>query len=224
MKRKSRVPIDVAPHSIGPCRTFTNTNNATQLISICRDLAKQTVDELISDRILCKRVTLKLKTENFEVLTRSKTLSSYTDSLTIITEKAVALLKHELDHELELPALRLMGVRVADLKQKNTDLPLLQFFSKKSTEDVLDDPSEEEEEEDEGDEEEIEQNQCLPIDENSNSSSESPSNTCPVCHKLLLGDNEKINQHIDLCLNGELVRSTIREEDQRTSSSTQKKR
>ena len=92
-------------------RTFNSTNDSLQLISVCRELAKQTVDELLSDRILCKRVTLKIKTVNFEVLTRSKTLSSYTDSLTVVTEKAVALLKHELDQDLELPALRLMGTQ-----------------------------------------------------------------------------------------------------------------
>lgn len=92
-------------------RTFNSTNDSLQLISVCRELAKQTVDELVSDRILCKRVTLKIKTVNFEVLTRSKTLTSYTDSLTVVTEKAVALLKHELDHDLELPALRLMGTQ-----------------------------------------------------------------------------------------------------------------
>ncbi len=90
-------------------RTFNSTNDSSQLISLCHDLAKKTVDELISDRILCKRVILKIKTVNFEILTRSKTLSSYTDSLNIITDKAVALLKHELDQDLELPALRLMG-------------------------------------------------------------------------------------------------------------------
>ena len=80
-----------------------------QLITFCRDLAKKVVDELLTDRILCKRVTLKMKTVHFEVLTRSKTLTSYTDSLNLITEKAIALLQHELDQELELPALRLMG-------------------------------------------------------------------------------------------------------------------
>lgn len=90
-------------------RTFSDTSDSLQLISLCRDLAKKTVDELISDRILCKRVTLKMKTANFETLTRPKMLSSYTDSLSVITDKAVDLLKHELDQDLELPALRLMG-------------------------------------------------------------------------------------------------------------------
>ena len=71
------------------------------------------MNELIADRIQCKRVTLKIKTVNFEILTRSKTLSSYTDALQVITDKAVALLKHELDQDLELPALRLMGTRLS---------------------------------------------------------------------------------------------------------------
>lgn len=95
--------------SVGHETTFNNTNDSSQLIAICQDLAKKTVDELIRDRVLCKRVTLKIKTVNFEILTRSKTLSSYTDSLSVITDKAVTLLKHELDQDLELPALRLMG-------------------------------------------------------------------------------------------------------------------
>ena len=98
-------------------RTFTGTNDASQLITVCRDLAKKTVDELLSDRIQCKRVTLKIKTINFEILTRSKTLTSYTDSLTVITDKAVALLQHELDQDLELPALRLMGKNEYDKRK-----------------------------------------------------------------------------------------------------------
>lgn len=98
-------------------RTFNGTNDSSQLITICRELAKKTVDELISDRILCKRVTLKFKTVNFEVLTRSKTLSSYTDSLSVITDKAIDILKHELDQDLELPALRLMGKNNMSLSQ-----------------------------------------------------------------------------------------------------------
>ncbi|CAF4624947.1 unnamed protein product [Rotaria sp. Silwood1] len=230
--------------SIGHETTFNGTNDSLQLISLCRDLVKKTVDELISDRILCKRITLKIKTVNFEILTRSKTLSSYTDSLNIITDKAIDLLKHELDQDLELPALRLMGVRVSDLKMKSSDLPILQFFSKKPTttttttnenthdmiEDIDNDDEVEEEEEEE--EEENENTEFLLIenqhnedydsksihfdDENSNTNT----TTCPVCQKMLLGDNDKINKHIDLCLNGEIIRTTIKEQDQQTSPQT----
>ncbi|CAF3683180.1 unnamed protein product [Rotaria sp. Silwood1] len=227
--------------SIGHETTFNGTNDSLQLISLCRDLVKKTVDELISDRILCKRITLKIKTVNFEILTRSKTLSSYTDSLNIITDKAIDLLKHELDQDLELPALRLMGVRVSDLKMKSSDLPILQFFSKKpttttttneNTHDMIEDIDNDDEVEEEEEEEENENTEFLLIenqhnedydsksihfdDENSNTNT----TTCPVCQKMLLGDNDKINKHIDLCLNGEIIRTTIKEQDQQTSPQT----
>ncbi|CAF2662158.1 unnamed protein product [Rotaria sp. Silwood2] len=226
--------------SIGHETTFNGTSDSLQLISLCRDLAKKTVDELISDRILCKRITLKIKTVNFEILTRSKTLSSYTDSLNVITDKVIALLKHELDQDLELPALRLMGVRVSDLKMKSSDLPILQFFSKKSTttttineniHDMIEDIDNDDNDDDEGEEENLNE-EFLSIenqhnedcdsklthfdDENSNTST----TTCPVCQKMLLGDNDKINKHIDLCLNGEMIRTTIKEQDQQTSPQT----
>lgn len=111
-------------------RTFTSTNDAEQLLSICRELSKKTVDELISDQIICKKVTLKMKTSQFEVLTRSKTLNSYTDSLDIITDKAISILKSELEHDLELPALRLMGKKMQKAKQTQ----LLFFFISKVSE------------------------------------------------------------------------------------------
>lgn len=200
-------------------RTFTSTNDAEQLLSICRELSKKTVDELISDQIICKKVTLKMKTSQFEVLTRSKTLNSYTDSLDIITDKAISILKSELEHDLELPALRLMGkkmqkakqtqllfffyfegVRVSDLKPKSTDSAILQFFTKKLTTD-----------DEESNHDVIEATIEPSVDE------ENPT-LCPLCQKTLIGGNDKINQHIDLCLNGEIVRSTIREQTQGTNS------
>ncbi|CAF1032395.1 unnamed protein product [Adineta steineri] len=220
--------------SIGHETTFTSTNDSSQLISICQDLAKETGDELISDRILCKRVTLKIKTVNFEILTRSKTLSSYTDALNIITDTAVALLKNELDQDLELPALRLMGVRVGDLKMKSSDLPILQFFSKQSTtsnttgenaHDIVEDIDDEDDSEGLSLDDNQHTDDCnlqLIHNNNNDDDEDSTSSTtlCPVCQKMLLGDNDKINKHIDLCLNGEMIRTTIKEEDQRTSPQT----
>jgi len=77
-------------------------------------------------------------------------------------------------------------------------------------EDIADDEDEDEEDQHNDD--------CYSkiIDEDSNTNAI----TCPVCQKMLLGDNDKINKHIDLCLNGEMIRTTIKEEDQRTSPQT----
>lgn len=108
---------------------------------------------------------------------------------------------------------------------KSSDLPILQFFSKQSntisTENAHD-MIEDIDDEDEAEESSLEENQhtdtCPSIHKQQDEEdSNSGVTTCPVCHKMLLGDNEKINQHIDLCLNGEMVRTTIKEEDQRTS-------
>jgi hypothetical protein len=104
---------------------------------------------------------------------------------------------------------------------KNSDLPILQFFTKKSpekTHDMIEDINDEDDDDDEDDQLiEIEHNDnCYSkfIDEDSNSNTI----TCPVCQKMLLGDNDKINKHIDLCLNGEMIRTTIKEEEEKRTS------
>jgi len=103
---------------------------------------------------------------------------------------------------------------------KSSDLPILQFFTKKSPEkvhDIIEDIDDEDEDENEEylSIENSHNENCSTklIDEDSNTNT----TTCPVCQKMLLGDNNKINKHIDLCLNGEMIRTTIKEEDQRTS-------
>jgi hypothetical protein len=40
---------------------------------------------------------------------------------------------------------------------------------------------------------------------------------------MLLGDNDKINKHIDLCLNGEMIRTTIKEDEQQQQTVSQKR-
>ena len=101
----------------------------------------------------------------------------------------------------------------------------MQFFSKKLTStadeaghDLVEELAEDDDEEEGDDEEEAQ----VPVQEEEDSNDGTIS--CPVCHKMLLGDNDKINKHVDLCLNGEMVRTTIREEDQRTSPQTHQKK
>jgi hypothetical protein len=106
---------------------------------------------------------------------------------------------------------------------KSSDLPILQFFTRKSPEkahDIIEDiDDDDDEDEDENEEylsiENSHNEDCCTklIDEDSNMNT----TICPVCQKMLLGDNDKINKHIDLCLNGQMILTTIKEEDQRTS-------
>jgi hypothetical protein len=102
---------------------------------------------------------------------------------------------------------------------KNSDLPILQFFSKKSSEithemiEDIDDDNEDEINDLSMENSHNEDCSSKLFDDDSNSNT----TTCPVCQKMLLGDNNKINKHIDLCLNGEMIRTTIKEDEQHTS-------
>jgi hypothetical protein len=115
---------------------------------------------------------------------------------------------------------------------KSSDLPILQFFSKRPittsnenshtmVEDIADDDDDDEDENEEcllnANQHDEDCTSKLIHNDGDDDNSNSGTTTCPVCQKMLLGDNDKINKHIDLCLNGEMVRSTIKEEDQRTS-------
>jgi hypothetical protein len=106
---------------------------------------------------------------------------------------------------------------------KSSDTPIMQFFSKKSTStadeaghDLVEEPAEDDEEDD------AEEEAQVPVQEEEDSND--GITLCPVCHKMLLGDNDKINKHIDLCLDGEMVRTTIRQKDQRTSPQIHQKK
>lgn len=110
---------------------------------------------------------------------------------------------------------------------KSSDLPILQFFSRKSpepTHEMVQDV--EDDDEDESDDQSTIDN--APHEYCSSKHCEEDSSntpiTCPVCQKMLLGDNDRINKHIDLCLNGEMVRTTIKEQEQQTSPQHHSKR
>jgi hypothetical protein len=121
---------------------------------------------------------------------------------------------------------------------KSSDLPLLQFFTKTSTvtdedtsgHDIIDDLAITNDDDDDDDDDEnhtekqlaienVPRNECAENDDSNDGTI-----MCPVCQKMLLGDNDKINKHIDLCLNGEMIRTTIQEEDQRTASQFNEKK
>jgi hypothetical protein len=105
---------------------------------------------------------------------------------------------------------------------KSSDLPILQFFSKKSSEtihEIIEDIDDDDEDEDDDlpiENPHTEDCSSKFVDDDSNSST----TTCPVCQKMLLGDNDKINKHIDLCLNGEMIRTTIKEDEQQQQQTT----
>jgi hypothetical protein len=66
-----------------------------------------------------QKVNIKIKTVNFEVYTRTRSLSAYTNDWVKIFEAAKFLLTNEWETSKGTLKLRLIGVRVTDLKDVN---------------------------------------------------------------------------------------------------------
>ena len=78
------------------------------LIALCVDVQKETVDQ----HLLFKTVTLKIRYENFETHTRSKTLPFLTNRLYDLEKTAKEMLLGYLCSERKV---RLVGVKVSSL-------------------------------------------------------------------------------------------------------------
>lgn len=118
-----------APKSISSETTFAD--DIYNLDELCRrmwPLCEKVAERLKKRGLAGRSVTLKLKRADFQLLTRSRTLSSPTELAEVIYRTALALLEKEAVG----PAFRLIGVGVADIADnadsENADLPdLLQL-------------------------------------------------------------------------------------------------
>ena len=75
-----------------------------------------------------QKVNLKIKTINFQVFTRTKTLSSFTSDASSIFDAAKWLLINEINNNSNLK-LRLIGVRVSALREKKKFNAFENFFT-----------------------------------------------------------------------------------------------
>ena len=89
-----------------------------ELIALCVDVQKETVDQ----HLLFKTVTLKIRYENFETHTRSKTLPFLTNRLYDLEKTAKEMLTANLHKDRKV---RLVGVRVSSLVSSEKQKTLL---------------------------------------------------------------------------------------------------
>merc|ERR1712042_116676 len=106
--------------SISTETTFRDTSDKDALIEIltelCKDLAKDCQEKSIAGHA----VTIKVKTHDFKLKTKVSQLCEFSNSEELIFATAKKLLLYLLDtFEEQSPALRLMGVRLSELKDKN---------------------------------------------------------------------------------------------------------
>jgi hypothetical protein len=127
-----------------------------------------------------QKVNLKIKTINFEVFSRTKTLNYYTTDSNLIYNAAKFLLINEINNSNNNIKLRLIGVRVSALREINKNKKsntIEKFFSNK----IENSPDEVDDDDD------IDYKNDLFI-------------KCPICNELFEGNQEFIDQHIEFCM------------------------
>jgi hypothetical protein len=170
------------------------------LLRICHELSEEVASELAREHLKASKVNLKIKTSNFETFTRTKSLSSYTNESSVIGEAAEGLLLNEWTASQGRLSLRLIGVRVSDLKEDD-EVSALESKKSNSIKKYF---------------EKIEAstyfNYGLKQDPSTESSSSSASTidlkflinfVCPHCGNYMQGNEDFFEHHLDLCLLGE---------------------
>lgn len=132
---------------------------------------------------------MKVKTINFEVFTRTKTLKNYTNDADLIFNGAKQLLINEFN-SIQGLKLRLLGVRVSALRDINENKVKLntieKFFVNKKKK--------------------LDENDILIIDDDFDEDEMSLNEfktdvfiKCPFCNEVYEGNQDFINQHVDYC-------------------------
>ncbi|PKG42024.1 DNA polymerase IV [Psychroflexus sp. MES1-P1E] len=104
--------------SLGAERTFSkNISSEIYMLEKLEDIAEEVERRLKGSRVAGKTITLKLKTSDFNIQTRSKTLKIFISSKALIMEETKALLFQEPVKD----SIRLLGISLSNL---NTDKTL----------------------------------------------------------------------------------------------------
>uniref|UniRef100_A0A665VJF0 DNA polymerase kappa n=1 Tax=Echeneis naucrates TaxID=173247 RepID=A0A665VJF0_ECHNA len=119
------IPRHEERKSMSTERTFKELSKAEDQFSLCRELCEELAENMKTEDLKGKTVTLKLKKVNFEVKTRSLTLTCTVATVDEIFAVAKDLLKTEIENESPQPLrLRLMGVRISAFVSSDDKKPL----------------------------------------------------------------------------------------------------
>ncbi|XP_014663907.1 PREDICTED: DNA polymerase kappa-like [Priapulus caudatus] len=158
-------------------RTFREIHKPDDLYSKCEELTIALADDLQEARLVGKTITVKLKTVNFKVTTRARSIASYTNSYREIEAVAKDILKSEIHSMRPDPLrLRLMGVRMSSLCDESQvtaqgkQQTLTSLFAKTHS------------------------------SASQTRTAQVSTYTCPVCSSTLMLTLSGFNRHIDGCL------------------------
>lgn len=179
-------------------RTFQSTNDINFLSDILKELVESIIERIKSQNIKSSTITIKIKLDDFQLVTRARTLNYSTDDPTILFETAYLLLKQHFN--LMKNKIRLLGIRLSSFSndksvKKNNILPYL---------DIQD---------------YFLNNQLKDQDMSSFSTIDKNLWICPICSEQFPLDCcdefclKSINEHLDKCLSFEEIKRINRYED-----------
>ncbi|KAG1140437.1 hypothetical protein G6F37_008026 [Rhizopus arrhizus] len=173
--------------SVGVERTFTSLSDPAKLYEKLHELCEALEKDAEKAGVMGRNIGIKIKFVSFEVRIRSRTLPSYVSSAKDIEKVAKQLLANEMPMDL-----RLMGVRLANLKPRGSNDE--SYFTKaplpeKETDEMKSD---------------VQQDILI----------------CPICNRHLTMDNTQFNKHVDECLNKVEVKTILENEKRQLSSSS----
>lgn len=200
----THVERDSERKSLSTEQTFTEINKPSEQYDKCLQLCEALAADLQNEGLMGRTITVKLKTVDFDVKTRSQSIPQHTADKDVIYQVARELIKTEITTCSPKPfRLRLMGVRISNFlpKTQSKKKDTIDCFVKKKHSlspdsehnniDLLTEP-----------------NRTIPSHTNSpppnvKSPAESPAgHYCPICNRKCPTDLRIFNAHIDKCLLG----------------------
>ena len=146
---RTSLATDSKRKSLGTETTFPEMSKPNELLDMCDKLCQSLAEDMKKERLKGKTVTIKLKTVNFEVKSRSLSPPNPVSTYEEISLAAKELLKNEINACFPDPLrLRLMGVRLSnfqdpipDSSREGKQNTITEFLKPKKTESFVETPS-----------------------------------------------------------------------------------